>query len=299
VTRGGWPPHNVVVFVDVHEVLAANDLEASGCLDGIQVLQQRPGRLVARVDTVTGPVVIKASAQPGAFVTEEAAIHRLAGHGLPVASVIGHRVGPPSYLVLTWTDGSSLTARSPARAQRTFGELLRRVHTIGAEPGRDDLSFPDNTTWDGWMTGWLNTALTWWSSVDPLGERRTRQAWDWFHRLAPLLANRGQDLILFDGRPEHILVRDDDIAGLIDVAELRTGDAAMDLGVLAVADPAILTEVLAGYRPSDDERDAFSRLVPFYTFLRAISSAVWHQSFGTADELTRALHRIASMDIPA
>jgi aminoglycoside phosphotransferase (APT) family kinase protein len=135
------------------------------------------------------------------------------------------------------------------------------------------------------MAGWLNSGLSWWESVDPRGDERARRAWAWFHDLAPLLATRGHDLMLFDGRPDHILVDGEEVAGLIDVDGLRSGDAAMDLGVLAVADPNLLPGVLAGYRPTDAERVAFSRLVPFYTLLRRISSAQWHQRFGTPEEL--------------
>jgi Ser/Thr protein kinase RdoA (MazF antagonist) len=288
-----------VVLVDIRAVLAESGLTTVDHLDAIHVLEQRPGRVVARAATTTGLVVVKASTAAKAFLTEVAAISRLAFHGLPVADIIGHALGPPSYLILSWTEGSAVTSQSPLGAQRAVGELLRRLHAIGREPDRDERLFPGNTTWDGWMAGWLNTALTWWATVDPLGQQRTPRAWDWFHRLAPLLATRGEDLILFDGRPAHILIRGDAIAGLIDVAELRTGDAAMDLGVLAVTDPALLAGALEGYRPDPHQRAAFALLVPFYTFLRAISQAQWHQRFGSADELMLALQRVASMEIPA
>jgi hypothetical protein len=95
-----------------------------------------------------------------------------------------------------------------------------------------------------------------------------------------------------------MLVRGGDVAGLIDVADLCSGDAAMDLGVLALYHPALANGVLEGYRATADEVAVFSTLVPFYTFLRAISAAEWLQRFGTADELTRTLARLASMEIP-
>jgi aminoglycoside phosphotransferase (APT) family kinase protein len=55
---------------------------------------------------------------------------------------------------------------------------------------------------------------------------------------APATGPRGHDLILFDGRPEHIIVDGDHVTGIIDLAEVCPGDAAMDLAVLAVTDPA-------------------------------------------------------------
>ena len=287
----------MVVIVDLPAVVAASGFPvAAGA--GVRVLWQRPGRAVVRVDTDAGPLVVKASTDPGAFVTEAAAIGRLRAHGLPVAKVIGHAVGPPAYLVLSWIQGEVLSSESPARAQRAAGALLRRVHAIGPDPHHDGALFPGDSTWDSWMAGWLNSALGWWAGVAAPGEEKVRRAWVWFHELAPLLATRGHDLMLFDGRPEHILVAGDDVAGMIDVAELRTGDAAMDLGVLAVADPALLPGVLEGYQPTTEQRAAFSRLVPFYTFLRRISRAEWFQRFGTEDDLTQALARLSSTEIP-
>lgn len=294
------------MLIDIRSVLAANGLTVVAGDQAIRVLQQRPGRVVARADTTHGPVVLKASADEGGFVTEETAIRVLAGHGLPVARVICHASGPPSYLILSWIEGAPLSSANPPRAQRAAGELLRQVHALGSDPGHGRPAFPDGTTWEAWMAGWLNSALTWWATVDPTwwsvadpgSDERHRRAWAWFRDLAPLLATRGGDLILFDGRPEHILTRGDEIAGLIDVAQLRTGDAAMDLGVLAACDPGVLDGVRSGYRPRGLESHAFERLIPFYTLLRAISLAQWHQRFGTPAELEHALTRVASIDIP-
>lgn len=288
------------MLIDIPTALASHGLELAGPpASGTSTLQQRPGRLVARVETTAGPVVIKAATEANAFVAEEAAVRRLADHDLPVARIIADSPGPPAYLVLSWIAGDALSSASPAAAQRAAGELLRRVHALGPDPA--DLSesmFAGEATWDGWMAGWLNSVLAWWVTVDPPGKERVRQVWAWFHALAPLLATRGQDLILFDGRPEHVLIRGGQVAGLIDVAELRVGDAAMDLGVLAVSDPALLAGVLAGYQPDADERAAFARLVPFYTFLRRLSIAEFHQRFGTHDEFKQALARITSSEVP-
>jgi aminoglycoside phosphotransferase (APT) family kinase protein len=295
-----------VVLVDIQVELARCGLAAVGSGDtgAITTLQQRTGRLIARAQTASGPVAVKVAADADAFVAEAAAIRRLAAHGLPVATILHHTPGPPAYLVLSWIEGDALSsATSSPGAQHAVGALLRHVHTIGHTPGqesgRDDPISAGNATWDAWMAGWLNANLTWWADVDPPGEEHVRRVWAWFHDLAPLLATRGHDLILLDGRPEHILVRGDEVAGLIDVAELRTGDAAMDLAVLVVADPALLAGVLEGYRPDAEEQAVFARLVPFYTLLRRISNAEWHQRFGTADELRHALALLAGTKLPA
>ena len=286
----------VGMLVDVAATLRGHGLELAGASTAaVSILEQRTGRLVARAETLVGPVVVKASGDADAFAEEVTALARLSAEGLPVADVLGVGAGPPAYLLLSWTEGQPLRASTPMPAQRTVGEVLRRVHSIAPEP--TDLGWGD-ATWEGWMAGWLNSAIGWWSTVDPPGEERVRRIWAWYHDLAPLLATRGRELILYDGRPDHIRVRDGSQVGLIDVAAIRLGDAAMDLGVLAVSEPGILPGVLAGYRPDADEQAAFARLVPFYTLLRRVTRAQWDQQHGTGDELKAALIQLADAEVP-
>ncbi|MBV1852025.1 hypothetical protein [Catellatospora tritici] len=277
------------MLVDVHDLLARHGVIASG---EIITLVRREGRLVARVETTVGPVAVKISAEAGAFVPEEAAVRRLAGAGLPVADVIAHAEGPPACLVLTWVVGEALSSAGSPETKRAAGALLRRIHLLGADP---DATFSGEQGWDLWMAGWLNSVLAWWRTVAAVDDAVHHRAWAWYHELRPLLATRGADLMLFDGRPEHILVRGDGGIGLIDVSELRSGDAAMDLAVLTVEDPDLLDGVLAGYRPDDQERVIFDRLVPFYTFLRRLSRAEWYQRFGTAEAAASVL---AMVEVP-
>ena len=285
-----------VMLVDVGATLRGHGLElAKSLVAAVSILEQRAGRLVARAETTIGPVVVKASRDADAFADEMAAIARLAAAGLPVAEVHGSAAGPPAYLVLSWTEGEPLCASTPMSAQRAVGEVLRRIHSVATEP--TDLGWGD-ASWEGWMAGWLNSTIGWWSTVDRLSEERVRRLWAWYHDLAPLLATRGGELILYDGRPDHIRVRDGWEIGLIDVAAIRLGDAAMDLGVIAVSEPDVLPGVLAGYRPDADEQAAFARLVPFYTLLRRISRAEWHQRHGTPEELGQALARLADTEVP-
>jgi Ser/Thr protein kinase RdoA (MazF antagonist) len=207
--------------------------------------------------------------------------------------LIAHAEGPPACLVLTWVEGEALSSASAPEAQRVAGATLRRVHLLGTDPGA---TFGGELRWDLWMAGWLNHVLSWWSTVATVDDTLRRGVWAWYHELGPLLTTRGDDLMLFDGRPEHILVRGDGCVGLIDVSELRAGDAAMDLAVLAVDDPDLLDGVLAGYRPDAEERAVFDRLVPFYTFLRRLARAEWYQRFGTPAEMARVL---AAMEVPS
>ena len=113
-----------------------------------------------------------------------------------------------------------------------------------------------------------------------------------------MLATRGQAFILFDGRPEHFLVQDGHLVGIIDLQEARSGDAAMDLGVLAVTDPDLLENVLDGYRPDAAEQALFDRLVPFYIFLRRLAAVEWHRQHGDPALARRALRLLADNPFP-
>jgi aminoglycoside phosphotransferase (APT) family kinase protein len=264
-------------------VLAADSLDPVSSLDPVllaaslglratvrQRFVERPDRLVVRLDTDRGPVVLKADPTAGVFRREVVAIETLGGHGLPVPALIAHRGGPPAAMALAWTEGTGLTAASPAPVQREVGALLRRLHSIPVPPQRD---------MDGWMAGWLNAVLAWW-----LGEGEAQssvdQVWVWFHRLQPLLGARERTLTLFDGRAEHFVIDGDRVGGMIDLSEVQPGDPAMDLATLDLSEPGLLAEVLAGYEATAAELAIFDELVPFYRFVRALSVLQWHQHIG-------------------
>lgn len=106
--------------------------------------------------------------------------------------------------------------------------------------------------------------------------------------------------MLFDGRPEHFIVAGDDVVGMIDLHDVCSGDAAMDLAVLAVADPPLLAGVLVGYEPTTEEQAVFDRLIPFYLFLRRLAAAQWHLEYADPAETPRLLAMIeGGAEMPA
>lgn len=96
----------------------------------LSVLTRRAGRVVARVETTGGPVVLKADEASGAFGVEAAAIDRLAAAEVPVPRVLLHRPGPPEVLILSWTGGRPLSATSALPAQRDAGRILRAPRAL-------------------------------------------------------------------------------------------------------------------------------------------------------------------------
>jgi aminoglycoside phosphotransferase (APT) family kinase protein len=232
---------------------------------GLQPIQQtilmdRPGHLVAKVATTTIDVVVKAPL----YEREVSANERLTAAGLPVPRILAAGNG---YLMMEWIEGEALTSASPNSAQLEAGRLLRQVNELGGGP-----PYQGNATFTEWMAGWLNHAMHWWQP----GPKRTRETWAWFEKLRPLLDTRGHDLMLMDGRPDHFLVRDGKIVGLIDVSEICSGDGVMDLAVMAVSDPVLLPGVLAGYGSPLPDRE----LLDFYVFLRRLAGAEFNLTRG-------------------
>jgi aminoglycoside phosphotransferase (APT) family kinase protein len=224
------------------------------------ILTDRPGHLVAKVETRTTTVVIKAPL----YDLEVAANERLAAAGLPVPRILA---GGNGYLMMEWIEGEGLSSTSPNSAQLEAGRLLRQVHELGGGP-----PYKGNESFTDWMRGWLNHAMQWWEP----GPTRLRETWSWFEDLTPLIDTRGHDLMLMDGRPDHFLVRDGKIVGLIDVSEICPGDGAMDLAVMGVSDPVLLPGVLAGYGPPAPDRE----LIDFYLFLRRLAAAEFNLNRG-------------------
>ncbi|GIH11118.1 hypothetical protein Rhe02_91850 [Rhizocola hellebori] len=224
------------------------------------ILVDRPGHLVAKVETTTIDVVVKAPLHD----REVAANARLAAAGVPVPRILAAGNG---YLMMEWIEGEGLSSASPNSAQLEAGRLLRRVNELGGGP-----PYQGNATFTEWMAGWLNHALQWWEP----GPKRTREIWAWFEELRPILDTRGQHLMLMDGRPDHFLVRDAKIVAVIDVSELCPGDGVMDLAVMGVSDPVLLPGVLAGYGPPAPDRE----LLDFYLLLRRLAGAELHLTLG-------------------
>lgn len=262
-------------------LVARHGLRATAVL----TLLDRPGKHVAKVVCGDEAFVVKIDAAPGSFAPELAAIARLGSAGLPVPTVVGSGHDHPPHLVMRWIDGEPLTSASPVRARREAGALLRRVHDLPAGP-----PYSGSATIDACMAGWLNFALPWWGSHGGTATQ-VSAAWDWFHRLQPLLATRGGHLTLFDGRPEHFIVAGDTVAGMIDLHDTCAGDPAMDLAVLAVTDPDLLDEVLVGYGPTASEDAVFAELVPFYLLLRRIAAAEWEMMHGDPARTPALLER--------
>ena len=256
---------------------------------GHSVLLQRDDYLITKIETKNGPLVLKASTIPG-HVSEWDAKNCILLHeaGLPVPAVLAYGEEPVSFAFLTWIEGEPLTVDSPVDVQIDAGRLLKQIHHVPNRPKYDR-----EYSYDAWMEGWLNVAMTYWSKQDGITTQMIDDVWAGFHKIQPLLATRGHHHMLQDGRPDHFMVLDGKINGMIDLHDCQPGDGAMDLAVMGVIDQPLLDHALKGYAADSEEQEAHAELIPFYLFLRRLAAAEFHASQGTSPALVDQALKLA------
>ena len=211
-------------------------------------------------------------------------IKLLAAADFPVQKILAQGEDPASYIILSWIEGEPLSTDSPIAAQVEVGRLLHRIHHLENRP-----PYQKEYGWDSWMKGWLDVALPWWGKQADVQAKSVDAAWRSFEVLRPILTERGNQYMLQDGRPEHFLVQEDRIVGLIDLHDGQAGDGGMDLGVIGVFDQPLLDNMLKGYDADSEEMETLFHLLPFYIFLRRLAAAEWHSRFGSASIAKRTL----------
>ncbi len=240
------------------------------------VILQRDDYLIAKLETENGPIVLKASTIPNHVSQWDAKNCILLGKaGLPVPAVLADGEDPLSFAFLSWIEGEPLAANSPVKAQIEAGRLLNQIHHLPNRPKYDR-----EYSYDSWMEGWLNVAMTYWSQQDGVTTRMVDDVWSGFNHIRPLLATRGTHFYLQDGRPDHFMVLDGKINGMIDLHDCQPGDGAMDIAVLGLVDQSLLENALVGYAADAEELAALDQLIPFYLFLRRLAAAEYHATIG-------------------
>ena len=249
-------------------------------------------------DASLGRRVVKVSTNDDEFAPEVNARATLRASGLPVAEPLSYQPKAPSTLTLPWVEGDALSADHPTSAHERVGALLARVHQIPAIA-----EFGGNTTWSSWMQGWLSTACAWWESVRPHQAVPFGVLSDRLAELSPAMDADAEGSILFDGRPEHFVVDDSLEIQMIDVEQLKAGDPAMDVGVLAVWIPEAVPAIVSGFAAvSGPVDETFQARVEFYTLLRTLAAAQWHlerlHDAAVSNALLDQAHVLAVVPLP-
>lgn len=240
-----------------------------------RVLQTGPGRVTLQARDASGErFVIKTAVSPGALAGDVGGNAVLAAEGIPVPGIVAYADGSPSVLVLRWIDGDPLSSHSPMEAQREAGRMLRTVHRLPGGP-----PYSGQPTILGWVTAWTEELAAWWPTVGGT-VAHVRRLRHWLDDLAPVLRDRTGCLTLFDGRAEHMLIRDGRLVGLIDLHDVGPGDPVMDLAALGLTDPDLLAGVLSGYGPAEPEGE-LTELIGFCLLLRRLAGAEWQLRQGS------------------
>jgi len=242
-----------------------------------QLLLRSKEYLVAKIATKESFIVLKASTIPN-HVSEGDAKNclLLLDAGLPVPQVLAYGEDPVSFAFLNWIEGEPLTKESPISAQIEAGRLIMRINYLSNRPPYDR-----EYSYDSWMEGWLNVAMTYWSHQEGVTTQMIDNVWDGFYGIRSLLATRGTQFMLQDGRPDHFMVLNGKINGIIDLHDCQPGDGAMDLAVFGLFNESLLDNALKGYEADRQEQEAIKELVPFYLFLRRLAAAEFHSKSGS------------------
>lgn len=257
-----------------------------------RTLVLRATRVVAQVADGSGHLfALKADGEPGALAGDVAAIETLAAVGVPVPEIVAYQTGHRDVLIMSWIDGEPISSSAPVAAQHEAGRILCSVHDLpGGPPFSGQRSVAD------WIAAWTDEVASWWPTVGGTPEQ-VGQLTHWVAELRPVLTERAGTLTLFDGRAEHVLMRDGHVAGLIDLHDVGSGDPAMDLAVLTLTDELLLPGVLQGYGADRAEREALDRLIPFYWLLCRLAGAEWQLRVGNESEAGRLLQLVGASSV--
>ena len=176
------------MIVDPIQLAATHKIKAKS----FSVILQREDYLIAKLETASGPIVLKASTIPTHVSDWDAKNCLLLKEaGLPVPNVIAYGEDPISFALLTWIEGDPLSAKSPISAQIEAGELLKEIHHLTNRP-----EYNRDYTFDAWMEGWLHVALTFWSQQTETTTKAIDAVWAGFKQIQPILASRGNHFMM-------------------------------------------------------------------------------------------------------
>ncbi|HEX2419641.1 MAG TPA: aminoglycoside phosphotransferase family protein [Micromonosporaceae bacterium] len=257
-----------------------------GAVPVAEVYVEHHERVVFRTVTPSGVrVVVKGFSDPTKLDAERVALRAAGSAGIPVPTVLRHL---PGVLVLSWLDGEPLLSTSPARYWAAAGETLCRLHHDAAPDGVPGFGGSDD--WCGWFQGWLPEARQRTRELlpVPVAERLSRVLEAGY----AMLGAPPKRLLHGDCTSIHWRIRDDGVAGMLDLGDACVGDPVWDLVVLTHWDAQRLPVVLDGYRAGPELRERVHRLFQPYRVTRHLLAVDWLLGHGydpgpTIRELTR------------
>lgn len=228
----------------------------------------------------------------GRVVLEAWAYQRARELGAPVPRVLATDLGretyPRNYIILEKLPGVPLAdvqllEDDRLRIVKAAGWAIRAVHEIGV-PGFGSLEENgylrnaevrgEYDSWDDFLNQVLDVTLPALRAGDVIDDAEVDRVdrvvleYAQHHELGPvghLLHGR------FD--PDHVLVDQGEISGMIDFGGRCSGDPAWDLGGFLIDHTAYTRHLLTGYDADKDRAAAFEVTIPLYGGLRALLAA--------------------------
>jgi aminoglycoside phosphotransferase (APT) family kinase protein len=219
--------------------------------------------------------LVKSDAREGFQTAEVRAGQHAWAHGIPAPEVVAVTEQPIASAAFRWVEGVALGSVTDPRAWESAGRTLRGIHELPVLTPR--------------LEPWSETVLR---SLEELAaylvDRRglesgvAHAAVTRATGLATLLDAQRLVWLHGDCQPDHFIMdpRSLAVAAVVDWADARHGDAAMDFAVLAPDDEHRLPLVLAGYQATAEFRQYLRMSLPLYQTWRAAASAKWLDEHG-------------------
>lgn len=219
-------------------------------------------------------VVVKASWNQPALERERHVLEYAQAAGLPVPAVAQFLASSPSVLVLHRVSGRPLTTVRHSACWTEAGRLLRRLHGLPIEAGVPRFD-PRDADWASFMVVWVQEAIERASGLGLISSAEAGALASGFAAHVSTMPSPPRVLLHGDCQPDHFLMLDDRVSGMVDFGDARVGDPSWDVAVLTAMQPDRLGTVLDGYDPHRELREHISRWVPAYRLLRQLGALCW------------------------
>lgn len=218
-------------------------------------------------------VVIKAETDTERAHAERRMLGLLAGRTLAdrgvVPDVLFASDGPPLVTGLSHIGGDPLD-RGGEGAWRRAGQALRVIHDLEPTGWTQHRSHPAA------INDWIDQIGSHPKATE-LGGPFTPSALKEFRRITESLVddNAATCVLHGDFSTEHVLVRGDQVLGVIDFGDAGLGDPAHDIAVLTLWHPEQLDLVLAGYQAEPELEASIRSRITLHRMVRLAAGALW------------------------
>lgn len=220
-------------------------------------------------------VVVKVSWTSRGLAAERLLLGHARAAGVPAPQVLRFVSGSPTVLVMAKIDGAALSATSSGDPLwQQVGRALKGLHSVPVPPRVPPFD-PRDRDWARFMQLWVHEAAQRARKQELISHGDADRLHCEFADYVTKMPSPVRVLLHGDCQPDHFLISDDRVAGMVDFGDARVGDPTWDIAVLTMNAPGRLDAVLDGYAPDAQLRDHFERWLPAYRLLRQLGALCW------------------------